>query len=35
MAIKNMLNMLVSRNVIETKGKGCDNMNAIIVRFLS
>lgn len=28
-----MLNMLVSRNVIESKGKGCDNMTSILIQF--
>jgi serine/threonine protein phosphatase PrpC len=31
---KNLLKGLLSRNIIETRGKGCDNMSVIIIQFL-
>lgn len=29
-----MLKLLISKNVIETKGHGCDNMSAIVIQLL-
>lgn len=31
--LTDMLDLLVSRDIIESKGKGCDNMSAILIVF--